>query len=328
MPLSESHSLEYEGDEIDLQQEKQDLKDLKQQIEKSQEVAPEIKARFELLSDANMPSWVKRYRIMKESVNGKKVDSKDIMGNFFECESGTLSLTMWVENSSLEEYISTKDNKNNTALVMPLPFVNNTWKTEWLTIQDWRRDVSEVMNYFGDNALVYFKDGKAGIIKVSIGNNSTKKERLTNPEIKATNPQEKLLLAKVLDPRNGYTVCQQFSIMDQWERSCKVIGQSLANQQEGGGRRYRFFVQTDTGTHGVVDFKEDITINQAIAIMKSNGVKKAVYADIIAYNVYFGDTDKNFYTREEGNDGESSYIKLPSTSIKLPNKNSLVIKGM
>ena len=56
MPLSESHSLEYESNGLDLQQEKQDLKDLKQQIEKSQEVAPEIKARFELLSDANMPS--------------------------------------------------------------------------------------------------------------------------------------------------------------------------------------------------------------------------------------------------------------------------------
>jgi hypothetical protein len=33
--------------------------------------------------------------------------------------------------------------------------------------------------------------------------------------------------------------------------------------------------------------------------MKRNGIKNAVYADIIAYNIYFADKNGDIYTREE-----------------------------
>jgi len=76
----------------------------------------------------------------------------------------------------------------------------------------------------------------------------------------------------------------------------------------------------------VVDFKEDITINQAIAIMKDNWIKNAVYADIIAYNVYFWDKNWQFYTREEWNDWKSSYEEIKSTWNVIQNKNSIIIR--
>lgn len=304
-----------------------EISNLKQEVEKKN--APNIEAKFELLIDANMPNGINRYRIVKKTINWKQISWTDIMWNFFECKSWNIDFRL-VNWSKIDDYKNWSTENNNTAIIMPLPFVATNWKTEWITIINGIKSTSETKNYRGDNAIIWFKDWKSWIIKVNISGSNWSKEQknqtLNNPQITAYNSSEQNLLNNILDPKNWYSVCQQMSIMDGWKKSCKFIGQSAQNQIEGWGRRYRFYVETYSWTMGVVDFREDITINQAILIMQQNGIKNAVYADIIAYNMYFWDKNGDFYTREEWNDWESSYEKIPWTNTILPNKNVIIIK--
>lgn len=302
------------------------ISNLKQEIESKN--APNIEAKFELLNNANMPSGINRYRIVKNTVNWNKISWLDIMGNFFECKQWTVDFKL-TDSLKIDDYKNWSTGNNNTAIIMPLPFVSNR-KTEWITIVNKIKSSAETKNYRWDNAIVWFKEWRSWIIKVNIvWSNWTiekKNQTINNPKITAYNTSEQKLLDNILDPKNWYNVCQQMSIMDGWKKSCNFVGQSEESQMEWWGRRYRFYVETYDWTTGVVDFKEDITINQAILIMQQNGIKNAVYADIIAYNMYFWDKDGNFYTREEGNDWESSYEKIPWTNTILPNKNSIIIK--
>jgi hypothetical protein len=283
-----------------------------------------IDAKFEFLKDANMPNWINRYRIIKKSVDGNPVDWVDLMWSFFECSSWSVNLN-FVNWSKLDDYNIWSNWNNKIALIMPLPFVSN-WKTEWLTIVNWQKNSSEVMNYRWDNAIVWFKNGKSWILKVNVWSNSKTKTTESNPSITAFNGWEQNILNQILDPRNWYTVCQQMSIMDNGQKSCDFVWQSPSNQAEWWWRRYRFYVEMNSWKVWVVDFKEDITINQAIDIMRDNWIKNAVYADIIAYNVYFWDKNWQFYTRQEWSDWESSYEKITSTSATIPNLNSIVIE--
>jgi len=304
-----------------------EISNLKQEVETKN--APNIEAKFELLSDANMPNGINRYRIVKKTINWKQISWTDIMWNFFECKSWNIDFKL-VNWSKIDDYKNWSTENSNTAIIMPLPFVATNWKTEWITIINGIKSTSETKNYRGDNAIIWFKNWKSWIIKVNISNSNwnteQKNQTLQNPQITAYNPSEQTLLNNILDPKNWYSVCQQMSIMDGWKKSCKFVGQSQQNQIEGWGRRYRFYVETYDWTMGVVDFKEDITINQAIIIMQQNGIKNAVYADIIAYNMYFWDKNGDFYTREEWNDWESSYEKISWTNTILPNKNVIIIK--
>ena len=304
-----------------------EISNLKQEVETKN--ATNIEAKFELLSDANMPNGINRYRIVKKTINWKQISWTDIMWNFFECKSWNIDFKL-VNWSKIDDYKDWSTENNNTAIIMPLPFVATNWKTEWITIINGTKSTSETKNYRGDNAIIWFKNWKSWIIKVNISNSNwnteQKNQTLHNPQITAYNLSEQTLLNNILDPKNWYSVCQQMSIMDGWKKSCKFIGQSPQNQIEGWGRRYRFYVETYNWTMGVVDFREDITINQAILIMQQNGIKNAVYADIIAYNMYFWDKNGDFYTREEWNDWESSYEKISWTNTILPNKNVIIIK--
>lgn len=270
-----------------------------------------------------MPNWINRYRIVKESVNGESIDWEDLMWTFIECSWWEVDFKL-VNWSNLNTGVWINWN-NKVALVMPLPFVWSNW-TEGLKIVNWQKNTQEVMNYRWDNALVWFKNWKSGIIKVNIWSNKQSKTTEVNPQITTSNQDQKQLLSEILDPLNWYTVCQQMSIMDGWKRSCNFVWQSQEKQTDWGWRRYRFYVETNTGTVWVVDFKEDVTINQAIDIMSKNWIKNAAYADIIAYKMYFGDKNGSFFTREEGDDWESSYQKIASSNIILPNENSIIIR--
>jgi len=169
---------------------KKEYKNLKKDVEQN---APIIDAKFELLSDANMPNWINRYRIVKESVNWQNVNSLDIMGNFFECSNWNINFK-FVNSSKLDDYNIGTNWSNKTALVMPLPFVSSNWKTEWLTIMSGQKNSSEVKNYWWDNAIVWFKDWKSWIIKVNItdqqGKTNQSNETLNNPKIRAYNTNE------------------------------------------------------------------------------------------------------------------------------------------
>lgn len=313
------------NNKLDISKEIKDINKLKTQIEDNKEIIEwsDIIANFELLNDANMPDGIKRYRITKESVNGNKINWTDIMGNFFECSVWSVDLAL-VQDSKISDHFG--DGLGNKVwIAMPLPFVGDKW-TEWITMLNGTIYNKEKVNYRGDNALVWFKDGKSWIIKIKVWDNNKQKNYDANAKIVAQNQSDESRLAEVMEPRNGYTICQQMSIMDNGNKSCEFVWQSISNQKDWWGRRYRFFVETNNGTTWVVDFKEDITINQAISIMKRNSIKNAVYADIIAYNIYFADKDGNVYTREEWNDWESSYEKVIDKSKVLPNKNILIIK--
>jgi hypothetical protein len=194
---------------------KKEYKDLKKSIEQN---APIIDAKFELLSDANMPNWINRYRIVKESVNWQNISGLDIMGNFFECSNWSIDFK-FVNWSKLDDYNIWTNWNNKTALVMPLPFVSWDWKTEWLTIMNWQKS-SEVKNYWWDNAIVWFKDWKSWIIKVNITDSQWRtnqsNETLKNAKIVASNTNEQPFLEQILDEKKWYSVCQQMSIMNNW----------------------------------------------------------------------------------------------------------------
>jgi len=267
-------------------------------------------AKFEFLKDSNMPDGVDRYTI--------KDKNNEILWNFFECKEWSVNFGL-VEKSNLKDYLISAGWKNKTALIMPLPFVGTNF-TEWIIISNWQKSW-ETINYWWDNAIVWFKNGKSGIIKIKVWDNLKLKTKSPDFKIKPFNPSDQELLDNVLNPQNWYTLCQQISIMDQWQKSCDYVWTT----KNDWWRKYRFYVETFRWTMWVVDFRQNITINQAVEVMKNNWIKNAVYADIISYNMYFGDKDWVFYTREEWNNWQSSYKKLPSTDVLLPNKNSLII---
>jgi hypothetical protein len=262
-----------------------------------------------------MPNWINRYRI----VNYENWKS-DIIWNFFEC-------VYWKINFELANWKFIKDYwiwekwENKLALIMPLPFANENW-TEWLIVSNWIR-TWELVNYWGDNALIWFKNWKTWIIKVVIWSNSKSKTKENSWNIKAYLPEEQKLVDEILTKWNWYVVCQQISILYNWI-SPGFVWQTKETQEKW--RRYRFFVETSKWTFWVIDFKEEITINEAIEIMKKNWIKKAVYADIISYKMFFWDKDWNFYTREEWNQWETEYKKSEQINIPLPNKNSIIIR--
>lgn len=285
---------------------------------KSPEKQRKLTSKFEILAWANMPNWINRYRIINYWENW----ITDIVWNFFECVywKFDFKLTNW---ESINDYWVWGKWKNKLALIMPLPFANEKW-TEWIIISNWKRSW-ELINYWWDNALIWFKDWKVGIIKVNIWSNSKYKTHENNWEITAYNSQDQKVLDEILKHWNWYTVCQQISILNNWEKSAEFVWQTKDSKEKW--RRYRFFVETNKWTFWVIDFKEEITIDEAIGIMKKNWIKNAVYADIISYQIFFWDKDWNFYTREEWNTWESEYKKFNQANLSLPNKNSIVMLG-
>jgi len=75
-------------------------------------------------------------------------------------------------------------------------------------------------------------------------------------------------------------------------------------------------------------------LNRSIDIMQANGIKDAAYMDITQYNMYYGDKNGSFHTRDEitvkdptTKEVKRAPYKPTSTDITLPNQNVLILES-
>lgn len=119
------------------------------------------------------------------------------------------------------------------------------------------------------------------------------------------------------------TVLEMVQVMKDWLQSGSYFGRNTILK-----RWYRFVVVMNDGSSWVIDFKQPVSVTDAVKTMWKNGVKSALLADLMQWDIYFTDTQKTTYVREDqpwSNGAVKNYYKA-WIQPKLWTHNMLVFK--